>query len=216
MTRLIIARHAETIWHAERRYTGSSDVSLTERGELQAHTLGEWARCAALDSIWSSDLVRARVTAHACEVSTGLPVVVDERLRELDFGVGEGLSLAEIAESNPRDARNFVDDPAAFNFPEGEDPRSAASRFVACLRDIALAYPSGRILIVAHGTISRLALCSLVGVPMSDYRRLFPVMMNCGLTELEFDEGSASMITFNAPPVWLDGESGYERRAAPR
>lgn len=204
VTRLILARHAETIWHAERRYTGSSDVSLTEHGNLQAHALGTWARRAKLDSVWSSGLGRARATAHACEASTGLSVVVDDRLRELDFGVGEGLTLQEIARDHPDSFRQFVADPATFNFSGGEDPQSAAFRFLSCLADIQELYPSGRILIIAHGTVIRLALCSLVGVPMKDYRRLFPVIVNCALTELDVREGSTSLLAFNAPAVSLD------------
>jgi broad specificity phosphatase PhoE len=45
-------------------------------------------------------------------------------------------------------------------------------------------HPDDRILVVAHSTAIRLALCALIGVPLGDYRRVFPQLRNCGLTEL--------------------------------
>ena len=65
MTRIVLARHGETAWHAENRYAGRSDVALTPRGHEQAELLAGWAARAGLSAIWCSPLGRAHETAAA-------------------------------------------------------------------------------------------------------------------------------------------------------
>jgi probable phosphoglycerate mutase len=199
MTYLVLVRHGETVWHAENRYAGSSDVALTPRGLEQAAQLAAWARTARLSGVWASTLSRARVTAAACADVSGTALEVDERLRELDFGAGEGLTAAEMRERFPQAYDAFRADPVAHHLPGGEDPVKAAQRFTACLRDIADQHPEGRVLVVAHTTAIRLALCHLIGVPLSEYRRLFPFVRNCGLTELRLQDGQTAVLEFNTP-----------------
>ena len=133
-------------------------------------------------------------------MSADLPLQIDARLRELDFGAGEGLTSAEMAETaSPTPLTAFRADPVAHHLPGGEDPVKAADRFTACLHDIAEQHPDGRVLVVAHTTAIRLALCRLIGVPLSEYRRLFPFVRNCGLTELRLSDGQAAVLQFNTP-----------------
>ena len=68
MTRLVLVRHGETIWHAENRYAGSSDIPLSPRGLEQAEQLAKWASRADLAAIWISPLRRARETAGPSEL----------------------------------------------------------------------------------------------------------------------------------------------------
>ena len=199
MTDLVLVRHGETVWHAENRYAGVSDVALTPRGEEQAGQLAAWARNAGLAAVWSSPLSRARRTAEACAVD--VPLEVDARLRELDFGEGEGLTSAEMTQRFPEARAAFLDDPAAHPLPGGEDPVAAANRFTECLQEIAADLPDGRVLVVAHSSAIRLALCRLIGVPLSEYRRLFPRLRNCALTEVRLRDGRVALLQFNTPPV---------------
>jgi len=199
VTNLVLVRHGETVWHAENRYAGVSDVALTPRGEEQAGQLAAWARNAGLAAVWSSPLSRARRTAEACAVD--VPLEVDARLRELDFGEGEGLTSAEMTQRFPEARAAFLDDPAAHPLPGGEDPVAAANRFTECLQEIAADLPDGRVLVVAHSSAIRLALCRLIGVPLSEYRRLFPRLRNCALTEVRLRDGRVALLQFNTPPV---------------
>ncbi|WP_410813198.1 histidine phosphatase family protein [Micromonospora sp. 067-2] len=199
MTHLVLVRHGETVWHRENRYAGVSDVALTARGWDQARQLAGWAAAADLSAVWASDLTRARLTAQVCAETAGIPLRVDDRLRELDFGDGEGLTAAEMTEQFPEALHAFRADPVGRHLPGGEDPTVAAGRFIACLTEIAAAHPEGRVLVVAHTTAIRLALCQLIGVPMREYRRLFPFVRNCALTELLLRDGQASILEFNTP-----------------
>jgi probable phosphoglycerate mutase len=199
MTDLVLVRHGETVWHAENRYAGISDVELTGRGREQAARLADWAGSAGLAAVWSSTLSRARVTAEASAVKAGVAVTADGRLRELDFGEGEGLTSAEMQERFPAARAAFERDPAAHPLPGGEDPHKAADRFIEALHEISGQHPGRRVLVVAHTTAIRLALCRLVGVPIGEYRRLFPRLDNCALTELRLTADRVAMLQYNSP-----------------
>ncbi|GAA4061588.1 histidine phosphatase family protein [Nonomuraea soli] len=197
MTRLVLVRHGETVWHAENRYAGVSDVGLTERGHRQAERLAEWAGSAGLAAVWSSTLSRASLTAERSTTRLGLPLGVDERLRELDFGQGEGLTRQEMAGRFPEALEAFKADPVAHHLPGGEDPVRAAERFAGCLAGIAAAHEGERVLVVAHTTAIRLTLCRLIGLPLREYRRVFPSLRNCALTEIELDGPRAAVLEYN-------------------
>jgi broad specificity phosphatase PhoE len=204
VTELLLVRHGETVWHAENRYAGSSDVPLTDEGVAQAARLGEWARTAGLTALWCSPASRAMRTAEPVSETTGLVPEVDPRLRELDFGKGEGRTVAEMAAEIPDALEAFRHDPVAAHLPGGEDPRAAVERVLACFDDIAAAEPAGRVLVVAHTTLLRLVLCHLLGIPLRDYRRVFPSLRNTGLTVVRLEDGEAALLEFNSPVPFPD------------
>ncbi|MBW8482594.1 histidine phosphatase family protein [Actinomadura parmotrematis] len=198
MTRIVLVRHGETVWHEENRYAGSSDVALTANGIRQAERLAAWAADAGLAAVYSSDLKRARITAEHCARAAGLPPRADARLRELDFGDGEGLTRAEMRDRFPAALDAFLRTPASAPLPGGEDPAAAAARFTACLDDLTRRHEGGRVLVVAHSTAIRLALCGLLGLPLDGYRRLFPELRNCARTEIRRDGAVTGLLELNA------------------
>ncbi|RLL69337.1 histidine phosphatase family protein [Streptomyces sp. Z26] len=202
MTELFLARHGETVWHAENRYAGSSDVALTPRGREQARALGRWAAGAAgrgaLSAVRCSPLGRCRETAGPAAEATGRPPVADARLREVDFGRGEGLTRDEMRRAFGAEHAAFERDPGTVALPGGEDPRAAVARATDALRELA-AGPGG-VLVVAHNTLLRLCLCAMLGIPPSDYRRVFPSMANCAVTTVRRrDDGGWSLLAYNVP-----------------
>jgi broad specificity phosphatase PhoE len=128
VTRLVLVRHGETIWHSENRYAGSTDIPLGPRGLEQAEQLAKWAAGAELAAIWVSPLRRARETAGPSEIATGITARVDSRLREIDFGQAEGLTDTEIRQSLPEAFAAFQSDPVSHHLPGGEDPRDVVRR----------------------------------------------------------------------------------------
>jgi broad specificity phosphatase PhoE len=136
VTTLLIVRHGETDWNAERRYQGHADVPLNERGREQAQALAEQLAGEALDAIYASDLSRARVTAEVVAERLGLPVVADPDLREIDVGAVEGLTF---------------DESSAFDGWQGEPKENHAERVLRAIHRIAEQHPDGRVLVVTHG-----------------------------------------------------------------
>ncbi|MFJ9031052.1 histidine phosphatase family protein [Streptomyces sp. NPDC102274] len=204
-TTLFLARHGETVWHDENRYTGISDIDLTPRGLVQAEALGVWAAGAGLDAIVTSPLSRARRTAEPAVRLTGLEAVVEPDLLEVDFGIAEGRTIAELEATHPREVAAFRGDPAAHPLPDGEDPAAAAARGAEALLRLADTHRGERVLTVAHNTLFRLVLCRLLGIPGSEYRRVFPAMRNCAITELRVPVSPAdrprqvALISYNVP-----------------
>ncbi len=213
MTHLFLVRHGETLWHAENRYAGVSEVELSARGLEQAAQLAAWASSARLAAVWSSPLGRALATATTCADAAGVRLQVDTRLRELDFGDGEGLTSHEMEERFPAAFAAFGLDSVANHLPGGEDPVAAVARFASCLDDIAGAQPDGRVLVVAHATVIRLALCHLLGSPLGDYRRLFPLIGNCALTEIRMTGRRPALLAFNVPAAPIEPNGRRAERA---
>jgi broad specificity phosphatase PhoE len=199
MTTIFLARHGRTAWSVRGLYTGVSDVELDEKGLHQAGLLASWAAKAELADVVSSPLVRAVRTASDAAGAAGVELRTDPRLRELDFGVAEGRHRSEL---DPEVVRRFEADPAAHPFPGGEDPVTAAERVTGCLAELAEPAGSGpgRILVVAHNTILRLALCGLLGIPLADYRRRLPLIDHGSVTELALGAGGAAALrSLNVP-----------------
>ena len=204
MSRIVLVRHGETIWHAENRYAGSSDIELSDRGRQQAQALASWARSADLSDLYVSPLRRARATARPVEEVLRIRSTVDARLRELDFGEGEGLTSREMAERFPEKYAAFREDPVKDFLPGGEDPMLAVQRGRKALREIAArAGPQTRVLIVAHNTLIRLLFCDLLGIAPGLYRQVFPELGNVSINEIVLTENAFALIHFNVPISYL-------------
>lgn len=204
MTELLLVRHAETIWHRENRYAGRTNVALTDLGHEQADRLGRWAATAAIDAVWTSPLGRCRFTAAPTVALTNCPEHVDDRLIELDFGPLEGKTKSEAHALFAQAMQAYLHDPVTNRFPGGESPEVAADRALACLQDIAVAYPKQRVMVVGHSTLTRLALCRALGIELSHYRKRFPVLLNCAVTQFRLRDGEASLVALNLPLSYLE------------
>ncbi|KZE93473.1 Phosphoserine phosphatase 1 [Agromyces sp. NDB4Y10] len=204
MSTLLLVRHGETVWHAEHRYAGSSDVELTDHGRAQADELAEWAARARLSAVVASPLQRARLTAAPSAAATGLDVRIDPRLVEIDFGAGEGLTPGELDERMPAEWAAFERHPARQPMPAGESGVEGVARALPALLELVDEFPHGRVLVVTHATLMRLVLCELLGIDPDRYRELFPVVGNCAPTILRFEElggeRRARLLGFNIPP----------------
>ncbi|MGW3990864.1 histidine phosphatase family protein [Streptomyces sp. NPDC004830] len=199
-TTLLLVRHGQTVWHAENRYAGVSDIDLTDTGRAQAEALGRWAAAHPVDAVWSSPLTRALATAEPACRALDLVPQREPGLRECDFGVVEGRTLAEFETEDPEWAAAYRADPVANSFPGAEDPRAAAARGVRALREIAAGHPGGRVLVVAHNTLLRLVLCTLLSIPLAEYRHRLPRLRNAAVSELRMQPvGTAGLLSLNVP-----------------
>ena len=111
--KLYVTRHGETQWNVENRVCGVTDVELTEQGRRQARALAGRVRGLAVDRIISSPMKRALETSRIVAEETGLPVDVDPRLREQNYGRFEGVDRGD--EGFLSNKRCF-----AFRYPGGE------------------------------------------------------------------------------------------------
>ena len=197
-TTLYLVRHGQTIWHAENRYAGSSDIALTADGEAEAERLAGWATRAGPDGVYSSPLVRARRTAEPSARALGFDVVEHHDLREVDFGQGEGLTRGEMAGRFPDALDAFLRAPAVNPLPGGERGLDAITRARPVVDDIVAQHRGGSALLVLHSTLLRLLLCDLLGIEPNRYRSLFPRVVNCAVTTVEIGD-TAALTGLNVP-----------------
>jgi probable phosphoglycerate mutase len=206
MTILLLARHGETTWHAENRYAGSTDVALTELGIAQGEQLGRWAKTQPIDAVYASDLSRAVITATPAATALGLPLTIDPALREVHFGRGEGLTSAEMRATFPEEAARFVASPGSVPLPEGESGKVAVERAWGALEKILTRHPDGTILVVMHSTLLRLILCRSFGIPLDNYRRTFPSVLNVAITTLSWNANGRALLGYNVPTAPLPSQ----------
>ena len=155
----MLVRHPETVANVNGHYVGRGDSPYTDRGVLQVDRLAR--RVAEFDpsAIWSSPLHRALTVGQRANDLAHVPLHIDDRLNELDFGIAEGFSFEETVEQGITFEFANVDGPVA---PQGESRRDIWNRSVSAMGDI-LAM-DGRIAVITHGGVFRSALPYLLGL----------------------------------------------------
>src|SRR5918999_6524867 len=183
--RLLPSRHGQTEWHHDNRYVSRTDIGLNETGRREAWMLARRAEEERPDLVLCSPLTRALETARLSAEACGMEPTTDERLRELDFGKWEGKTLAEIREEDPESVRRF-EESAEHGFPGGEPLHEGADRVLKVFACLSRSHAGETVLVVAHNTLLRLALCRMLGVELGQYRRLMPRVVNGAVSEVRF------------------------------
>lgn len=157
MIEILLIRHGETDWNAERRLQGHLDIELNSEGVRQAAMLAEALRGEQLDAIFSSDLRRARQTAQALAATRNMPVQIETDLRERCYGAFEGLRYAEISERFPQAHQQMLARAMDARFPPGvnvaETLREFSTRAVAALMRLLKKDEHRKIAVVTHGGV---------------------------------------------------------------
>lgn len=171
--RLLLARHGESVWNAERRFQGASDVTLSARGRAQATALGQALRGYRLAAAYVSPFQRARETAELALAGSGVtPRPLDE-LRELGLGAWEGCTVDEIRAQAGDPYLAWLRAPLDCPPPGGEPLPVVAGRVRAAIDRIAAGHrPGDDVLIVAHGGVISVYACHLLGCSFNSLWRL--------------------------------------------
>ncbi len=147
---LFLVRHGESEYNAKRIIQGHIDTDLTPRGIVQARLAGEELKNFPIEKIYTSDLRRAYRTAYVIGDILGIEPIIDERLREMNFGEWEGLAYEYIYQNHIEDFHNWLKNPVACPLPSQEDIKEFESRIKDFLQEIKK-QKEENILIVAHG-----------------------------------------------------------------
>ncbi len=153
VTRLIAVRHGETAWNRESRIQGHTDIPLNDTGLWQADRVGVAVAQESIHAIYSSDLQRARLTAQSIGRAAGVPVQLEEGLRERHFGELEGLTHDEIHTRWPEQARRWKQRDPAYGPVGGETLTEFYQRCVGQLTRLAQRHLGQTIVVVAHGGV---------------------------------------------------------------
>ncbi|HEY2815220.1 MAG TPA: histidine phosphatase family protein [Acidimicrobiales bacterium] len=185
--RLTVVRHGETEWSRNGRHTGRTDVQLTDEGRAVASKLEHALRGRSFALVLSSPLSRARDTASLA----GYPdAIVDENLREWDYGDYEGITTAEIREKLQSDWFLWRD-----GVPNGEGIEQVAARADGVI--VRARGAGGDALVFAHGHFLRVLGARWLGIEPGFGRHL--VLDPATLSVLGWEHGTPAIDAWNAP-----------------
>jgi glucosyl-3-phosphoglycerate phosphatase len=185
--RLIVVRHGESLWNAERRLQGHDGAGLSDRGRAQARLSAAWVAAVHPDAhLVTSDLERAVETAEAFSVALGRPAARAHELRDRDLGAWSGKAFADLQREEPdRLARWRA---GADIFPEvgGESNADLVARWSTTVRSLLEALGErGVLVVVSHGGPIFWGVPDLCGLPDG----VLGPPANCGISMLEWRGG---------------------------
>ncbi|WP_052681311.1 histidine phosphatase family protein [Saccharothrix sp. ST-888] len=200
-TTLLLLRHGQTALTPEKRFSGSgADPVLSEHGRWEA---GAAARRLAtlpgahgpVQAVVSSPLLRARATAEVFASAADLPVHLDVRLREMDFGAWEGHTYAQVKHHWPTELVAWREDEQEAP-PSGESFAAMTDRVLAA-RDAILDLHRGRtVLVVSHVGPIKALIRSALGAPADALFRM--ELGPASLSAIRYNaSGTASLRVFN-------------------
>jgi probable phosphoglycerate mutase len=195
-TRLVMLRHGQTEYSAQRRYSGRGDLPLTELGERQAAAAA--ARLSRMDgvaAVVSSPLLRARQTAQPVADALDVPLSVHEGLVETDFGAWEGLTFAEARQRDPDLHARWITD-TSVAAPGGES-MDAVHRRVRRVRDqLITEHANATLVVVTHVTPVKALLRMALDAGPALLHRLHLDLASLSIAEF-YPDGPASVRLVN-------------------
>ena len=186
--KIYIVRHGETALNAKGVMQGRLDEPLNQNGRDLAELTGQAMKGVRFDCCISSSLDRAKETARIILRESGneIPIDIDDRIIEIDFGDLEGKKITEMGDEGLK----FYFDPFHFvGFPNGETIQDVCGRTQAFLKALIAKDDGKTYLISTHGCAMRAMVNDLSDNPSDYWRGHAPD--NCSFTIVEAEGGKA-------------------------
>jgi len=181
---LYIIRHGRTDWNDRHKIQGQTDIPLNEEGRQMAAVAGEQYADVPFDICFCSPLVRARETAELLLRGRDVSIVYDDRLREMSFGVYEGVENSFQIPDCP--INEFFFHPESYRTPVegGESTYDLIERTGGFLEEVVkpLIAEGKRVLIVGHGAMNMSIVCQVRRLPVEEFWSTG--IKNCKLIQL--------------------------------
>ena len=193
---IYIVRHGETVWNAQKLLQGSTDIELNENGRALAGETGENLESVHFDKIYSSPLIRAYETACLIRGHRNIPIIRDERLRELCFGINEGKNFSELLKDETDPFHYFFKHPDLYQAPErGESLEHICERAAEFMTEVIEPQKNEleRIMIVAHGAMNKALMCHVKHHGIDQYWS-GGLQKNCNVIIVELDESGYHVV----------------------
>ena len=199
--RVALVRHGEAEGSVRGRCCGSLDPPLSDDGRRQMRQASRLVQRLAAVAIYASPRQRALDSARTLEM--GAPLIIDERLCEIDFGLLEGLTYNEVADRYPDVWRLWMQAPVEVAFPEGERFDAFSARVDLAVAELTARHRGDGIVIVAHGGVNRLILARALGL---EPRHMFRLQQTCGAVSIiDYYDDQAVVQVMNA--TWTGAAS---------
>lgn len=186
--KLYIIRHGQTDWNKIRKMQGHSDIPLNDYGRELAKVTADGLSEVSFDLAYTSPLIRAKETAEIILDGREVPLIEDERIKEIGFGVCEGMEFdREMDTGIGAELVKFFDEPASYQPPKGaESIESLMERTDTFLKELYHndALQNSNILLSTHGAALRGLLASIKGLPIEELWQ-GGVQKNCAVSIIE-------------------------------
>jgi len=190
-TKLILIRHGQTEWNLLKRYCGFVDLELNKNGKIQAGKLHKKMKKHRVHKVYSSDRKRAVQTAGIVFKKQRIEMMPD--LREIHFGVFEGLNHAEILKKYPEIYKKWLKDPYSVTIPKGEGLAKFKKRVVRAIKGIVKENLGKTVAVVCHGGAISIFINHLL--KSKDFWSQIP--KSTAMSIVEFEKNKATIKVFN-------------------
>lgn len=195
---LFLTRHGETKWNRLGKTQGIQDTSLTDLGRQQAEKLAQRLKAskASIDTIYCSNLYRAKETAEIIGERLKINPIPNQLLNEVSFGNWEGLTLREIEKQYPGQLARWRNE-LTFSPKEGESLISVNNRvgfFIEELKD-KCQKDNDNVLIVSHAAITKVLILRMIGIPLNLLAKF--KISQAGLSLLRVEDDNNSILFLN-------------------
>lgn len=169
---LLLIRHGETLGNVDKIYYGNMDIPLNDTGIIQANELGIKLKHLKPVALYTSPLKRAYQTAYSiAKHHPSLKLCNTDNLKEMDFGLWEGLTYQQVMEQFPNEWENWCNDWWNTVVPQGESAASMHKRVISYIDNIISKHKKGCVIIVSHHGCIRSIISHLLGCEAEGYWR---------------------------------------------
>jgi ribonuclease H / adenosylcobalamin/alpha-ribazole phosphatase len=173
---VVLLRHGDTRLTPERRFSGvgSADLGLSATGRDQARQAADSAllRGRPITEILTSPMIRCQETAQILAAELSVPVTIDRSLREMDFGVWEGMTFDEVQERYPEDLQRWKQSASAWPTGSTETFAAVVDRMRTAAERFATRYAGASVVAVTHVTPMKALVADALGAPPSALFRM--------------------------------------------
>lgn len=193
---IYIIRHGETVWNAQNLLQGSTDIELNEYGRALAGETGENLEDVHFDKIYSSPLIRAYETACLIRGHRNIPIIRDDRLRELCFGINEGKNFKKLLADESSPFHYFFKQPDLYRAPkQGETLEHICGRAAEFMTEVVEPQVKEieRVMIVAHGAMNKALMCHIKQHGVDQFWS-GGLQKNCNVIIVKYDGGEYEVV----------------------
>lgn len=206
--KILLIRHGQSTGNVEGRFTGQTDVMLTELGKTQAKKMCDYVLCNyTLNALYSSALTRAQDTAKPLSGALNIPVVIDQDANEINMGVWENALFSDIARDYPQELKLWSDGDVNVACKNGESFTDLYNRTVKFLMRLTKT-EHNTVAVCTHGGVIRSAICFVKYGNVNDMSKV-SWGTNASVTEIDYTDGKFCIVKEFYDDFLGDQKSGY-------
>lgn len=195
MKKIFLVRHGESEWNILKKVQGQKNIPLTKNGIYQAHLIGNRLKNEKIDIIYSSHLDRAKDTANIIGEIINTNIITKKELQEINFGIWEGMSQADINKNYNKDFILWRKEPEKLKIGEVETLENLQIRSMRCINNIIKNDLSENIVVVSHSATLKTIILGLLNMNLCHFKNL--TLNNVSLTIIEFRDYNKVLKVFN-------------------